>query len=133
MKKQMTLTGLVLAKFGFVHITGLKERVTLEDWHDGKPIQASKCSFGHWDTNGGLMVAVTVDGEVWLSASGDNYSLHKGKTIHDVLREVCPKGKGANVFCSTGSQICTHEILMRLHDPLDDIHGECSPEPNVRG
>lgn len=116
----------LLMSKGFVHITGLETfRLGFLMGEDNEVIQASLSHCGKWDTNNGLMVAITEDGEVWLRAG---YLSREASTEIGLFR-ICPEGKGAFVPCSNGEHILGHWLLKRIADPYSDCDGHASAEP----
>jgi hypothetical protein len=115
----------LLQQLGLVHVTGLRS------WNvngsNPDPIQAHKAHLGCWDYNNGKLVVVTVDGEVWLGVAIANFRCCPSH------REICPHGQGAFVPCSNGEELSTHSLLRRLASPYDDLNGECSPVPQIKG
>lgn len=103
----------LLQRTGFVHITGLPYRdLALKD-DNGLPVeglvQPARGECGRWDQNNGKTVAVTTEGEVWLSAA----------MAYDVpgLETICPRGIGAFVPMSNTDVVDAHCLLQRVRDP----------------
>lgn len=99
---------------GFVHVTGLSTWSPMADRQ--YEIQADRRYFGHTDSNNGVTVVITDDGEVWI-ASGRAYDKGWGE-------------RGTFVPCSNGEQLPMHDLLARVADPYDDLFGEHSPVPH---
>ncbi len=149
MKTVITLQGIGLEKFGFVHVTGLTCVNRLPE-HSEHVIHARQHELGRWDVNNGMFVAMTTEGEVWLAKCGEKNRLPnryldpKGTNLKDflstpeadfekVLRELCPNGEGVGVPCSNGHTIDGHLIMGRLADATEDFCGLHSPEPVIGG
>jgi hypothetical protein len=101
-----------LLNAGFIHITGLESTDAL----GGNPntITAHESHLGKWNTNNGMFVIVTEDGQVWLA----NY--HPDAARQDALaRKLCPNGKGAYVPCSNQEIIHISALLRRISDPYE--------------
>lgn len=109
------LTGLPLMRYGFVHVTGLPTNRGPEPEKEHK-IQASNSNLGRYDYNNGVMVVNTVDGEAWIRHASDNKATDS-QEFEDLLRKLCPNGKGAFVPCSNGEAIPSYMLLIRVSDP----------------
>ncbi len=123
MKTERTLTGGELARYGFVHVTGLPTRRGIED---EQIIWARPDQYGRYEGNNGMEVAITVDGEVWLRSVPNRKT--EDPSVLETLKKLCPNGTGAFVPCSNGEAIPSHMVLERISDPLSDHYGLYSPE-----
>ena len=95
-----------LAVAGFVHITGMKVQRSLKDQES--EVEARVRDLGRYDMNNGKTVLVTVDGQVWLG---------RGLLPEELIDELCPNGKGANVPCSNGESLEFNNLLYRMAYP----------------
>lgn len=106
----------ILAKAGFVHVTGLHYyHPFIEDTENnfiGKNLRHNE--LGKWAYNNGLTVLVTTGGEVWLRAG----TIDPGS---QAIAEFAPKGSGAFVPLSNGERISHYDLLFRMYNPNHGI------------
>jgi len=114
MRMTQKLTGLELAKYGFVHVTGLPTHRGLEQ--EKHRIEADDSRPGRHDFNNSVMVVNTLDGEVWIRHASDNKVTDTAE-FEDLLLKLCPNGAGAFVPCSNGEAVPSYMILIRVSDP----------------
>lgn len=104
----------ILAKAGFVHVTGLRcYRGQDEEYFIGANVRPEE--LGHWEHNNSMNVIVTTGGEVWIMAG--TYPDQGSEVISDLA----PNGRGAFVPLSNGEQISHHDLLRRVRDPNYNI------------
>ncbi len=100
-------TALKLA--GYVHVTGLNAwcgngvKVVIGEETLAKQI-------GKWDVNNGMKVIVTTGAEIWLARGSSSLDLELVKTL-------CPQGRGTFVPCSNGEYIWFTDLLERFNNP----------------
>jgi hypothetical protein len=130
MKVQKQLTGLPLLRFGFVHVTNLPYRQSSQDTEE-RFIRARTGENGRHDSNNGMKVAITLDGEVWLRAYPQNWQ-YQG--LEQVLASLCPKVGDAFVPCSNGETIASYYLFYRVADPYwsDGRKVSCEPQGLTR-
>ncbi len=113
MQIQQVLTGLPLMKFGFIHVTGLIAKRDKEELE----IKASPNDYGKTDSNNGMEVAVTLDGEVWLRHYSATIRIHENKDFLALIKTLCPKKGDVFVPCSNGEGIASYALFSRVSDP----------------
>lgn len=103
-------TALKLA--GYVHVTGLTA-----GWRNGGPDQKVTIGaatlarhVGKWDLNNGMRVIVTTGAEIWLACGSSSID-------SELLKALCPHGRGTFVPCSNGEEISMTDLLQRLDNP----------------
>lgn len=99
-----------LAKFGFVHVTGLTTYVADRPQY---VIAGHVGSLGKHDSNNGTFAIVDYEGRVFISV------LHEGLQSEDfkrILKDVAPD-QGVYVPCSNGESVYSRDLLSRLADP----------------
>lgn len=107
-----------LAAAGFVRVDGLRA-----EGCGSYIIEPKVNELGHYDMNNGMMAIVTMGGEVWLAASVfppssiASSAYHSPSNLGELIRELCPRGTGANVPCSNGEALDQREIFYRLARP----------------
>lgn len=112
-----------LKRIGFFHATGL---VIFNGQTDEEfPIQARRRELGCWGYNDYWIVAVLEDGEIWLRASTES----PDDEIRNVLRRLCPKGRGASVPFSTHEIISFYQLALRIANPHDNCDNCADPTP----
>ena len=121
-----SLVGSALIPLGFVHATGLPTYINGK-FHS--IISARPQHLGKYDSNNGLTVVVTPNGEVWLQGPGGDEVeiLLKDRG----LKDLAPKGRGAFVPCSNGEQIPGNLVLWRTANPESDCSGAYPAFPMV--
>ena len=89
---------------GFMRVDGL-----LTQGHNGGRLIVPRPEwFGRYDSNNGVSVVWTTDGECWI---------RRGFVDGVRDRDLCPNGHGANVPCSNGEQISFWDMMSRIADP----------------
>jgi len=117
------IEGAELAKFGFVHITGLKVRN--HNNPDGWIVKANVDRLGTWGTNNDFVVVITERGKVWLSRGFNHGQMDSTPgEFGDLLRRLCPNYHGdmggMTAFCAIKDcteQFYTAHLLARIKDP----------------
>lgn len=106
---------LILA--GFVHVTGLKSTFLSNGSESVIGDNLRHDEVGKYDYNNGVMVIVTVGGEIWIRLGGGEWPISVGQ-----MKELCPRGRGVFVPCSNGELIAFRDIMHRHTDPNWDPH-----------
>ncbi len=110
-----------LAKFGFIHVTGLM--ITDPSGGNSNRIEAAIKALGSWGRNHGYTVAVTPQGKVWITYGDLNHLTEEEKMAREnTLQALCPQGDsgGEAAFCAINGgweQINMRFLLKRLNDP----------------
>lgn len=97
-----------LALAGYVHVTGLTARCG--NGPDQKVVIGAETlarHVGKWDLNNGMRVIVTTGAEIWLACGSSSIDSELVKTL-------CPHGRGTFVPCSNGEEISMTDLLQRF-------------------
>ncbi len=102
----------VLARAGFVHVTGLTAWGPMTDQKSVIRLNLAS-DLGNIGYNNGVTVIVTLGAEIWLAVGPKMDVLG----FRDVATSIFPKQNGAFVPCSNGESVYGKDLLRRIADP----------------
>ena len=130
MASKLSLVGIRLADFNFLHATGLP----IYTFHTGEDyttciIQAWRNELGKYDVYEDKIVAITLNGEVWVSkvpkAEADRVR------VKQLLTELCPNGQGVRRMYVDYASSRTDLVNSRWLNPADDCNGQALATPKI--